>query len=117
MPPPASAPAAPRSSSLAVLLRDSALGKKDPRTATALCISGRRDLAALGSALNICPALTSLDLSRCALSSLAGLQALQQLSSLSLYYNAVADLAERSHAGLVAARAGEARRRVQQRLR
>ena len=53
-----------------------------------------KSLAALGDALARHAAITTLDLSRCSLTSLDGLHHLPNLTRLSLYYNQVTDVSE-----------------------
>ena len=58
-------------------------------TTTVLKLSGYwQQLTTLGNALHACRSLTQLDLSRNGLTSLRGLQGLQQLRKLSLYVSA-----------------------------
>ena len=77
----------------------SALGTQAWGLATALQLGGHRRLCQLGGALLGCHSLTTLDLSRCGLTTLDGLQALLALRQLGLYYNSIADLAEMHRLG------------------
>ena len=81
----------------AVHLVQQALGEQALESATALQLSGhRQQLTSLGGALAACHALTDVDLSRNGLATLHGLQSLQQLRRLNLYYNAIGEVAELS---------------------
>lgn len=71
-----------------------AVGDASLESASVLQLSGHRRLTSLGHALSSSRALTHLDLSRNGLTTMQGLQSLHQLRKLSLYYNAIADLAE-----------------------
>jgi len=84
----------PAGPALELALQEACGGDLPMEEATSLTLNGHKWLHNLGSSLCAARSLRELDLSRCALTSLEGLQGLCNLEQLNLYYNSLSDLSE-----------------------